>query len=131
LATPLTWETLDPDFAAGKNALATGHWTEAIAALKLASLRDPQNAEIQTISATPIGDYGSWEPAFAHYRQAIAFNPRHRGARQHLGEAYLALDDLAKAEEHLAALAQICLIPCDEYADLQRAIARYVKLEPR
>ncbi len=31
----------------------------------------------------------------------------------------------AKAEEHLAALQRICLIPCEEYADLKKAIADY------
>jgi hypothetical protein len=31
----------------------------------------------------------------------------------------------AKAAEHLAALKAICLIPCEEYADLEKAIAAY------
>jgi hypothetical protein len=33
--------------------------------------------------------------------------------------------DLPKAEEHLAALQQICLVPCEEHADLAKAIAAY------
>ena len=32
---------------------------------------------------------------------------------------------LAKAEEHLAALHKICLIPCEEYEDLKKKIAEY------
>jgi len=44
---------------------------------------------------------------------------------EHLGEAYLAVGDLANAEAQLEALRQICLIPCDEYGDLERAIAIY------
>jgi hypothetical protein len=39
-------EGLDPDFAAGKRALAAGNWQAAINALELATLRDPSNAEI-------------------------------------------------------------------------------------
>src|ERR1043166_7217977 len=39
-------EGLDPDFAAGKKALAVGNWTAAITALELAALRDPGNADI-------------------------------------------------------------------------------------
>ncbi len=31
--------------------------------------------------------------------------------------------DLAKAEEHLNALRSICLIPCEEYRDFEKAIA--------
>jgi DNA-binding SARP family transcriptional activator len=61
----------------------------------------------------------------------LILNPRHRSAHEHLGEAYLALGNLAKAKEHLAALEQICLIPCDEYDDLRRAIAEYHKLASR
>jgi hypothetical protein len=63
-----------------------------------------------------------------HYQQALTLNPRHRSAHEHLGEAYLVYGDLPKAEEHLATLEQICLIPCEEYDDLKRAIAHYVKI---
>ena len=66
-----------------------------------------------------------------HYQQALTLNPRHRSAHEHLGEAHLAQGDLAKAKEHLAALEQACLIPCDEYDDLKRAIAEYNKLANR
>ena len=53
---------------------------------------------------------------------------RQRSAHEHLGEAYLVQGDLIKAEEHLAVLERICLIPCDEYDDLKRAIAEYNKI---
>jgi hypothetical protein len=43
----------------------------------------------------------------------------------------LARGDLAKAKEQLAALEQICLIPCDEYDDLKRVIAEYNKVANR
>jgi tetratricopeptide (TPR) repeat protein len=119
------WAQLDPDFAAGKKALAAGEWASAIAALKLAALRDPRNADIQNYIGYAYRRLRQLEPAFAHYQQAIIFNPRHRGAHQHLGESYLAIGNLVKAEEHLAALASICLIACEEYGDLQRAIATY------
>ena len=50
---------------------------------------------------------------------------RHRGAHEYAGEAYLMVDDLAKAEEHLTALQRIRLIPCEEYEDLKKTIAAY------
>ncbi len=55
----------------------------------------------------------------------LQLNPRHRGAHEYAGEAYLMVNDLAKAEEHLGALRTICLIPCEEYEDLKKAIADY------
>jgi hypothetical protein len=41
------------------------------------------------------------------------------------------LGEPSKAEEHLAALQEICLIPCVEYDDLKRAIAVYKKVATR
>ena len=35
--------------------------------------------------------------------------------------------DLGSAEQHLKALQEICLLPCEELNDLQRAIAEYRK----
>ncbi len=58
-------------------------------------------------------------------------NPRHRSAHEHLGEAYLVLGEPAKAEQLLGALEALCLIPCDEYADLERAIDIYKKSAAR
>jgi len=122
------WAPLDPDFVAGKKALAVGDWDGAIAALTPVALRDARNADIQNYLGYAYRRQRRLEPAFKHYQQALALNPRHRGAHEHLGEAYLVLGDFAKAEEHLAALEQICLIPCGEYDDLKRAIAEYEKL---
>jgi tetratricopeptide (TPR) repeat protein len=119
------WAQLDPDFLAGKKALGAGNWHDAIAALKLAALRDPQNADIQNYIGYAYRRLRQLEPAFAHYRQALAFNPRHRSAHEHLGEAYLVKGDLDNAKEHLVMLESICLIPCAEYDDLQTAIAIY------
>ena len=119
------WAQLDPDFAAGKKALAAGDWNGAIAALKLAALRDPGNADIENYIGYTYRRLLQLEAAFAHYQKALTLNPRHRSAHEHLGEAYLVRGNLGKAEEHLAMLEGICLVPCEEFGDLQRAIAAY------
>jgi tetratricopeptide (TPR) repeat protein len=119
------WAQLDPDFVAGKKALGAGDWHGAIAAFTLAALRDPQNADIQNYVGYAYRRLRQLQPAFAHYRQALALNPRHRSAHEHLGEAYLVKGDLDNAEKHLAKLESICLVPCAEYGDLQTAIAVY------
>jgi Flp pilus assembly protein TadD len=118
---------LDPDFAAGKRAIATGDWEGAIKALTNAGLRDARNADIQNYLGYAYRRLRQFDPAMQHYRQALTLNPRHRSAHEHLGEAYLAKGDPAKSKEYLGALEQICLIPCDEFDDLQRAIAEYNK----
>jgi DNA-binding SARP family transcriptional activator len=67
------------------------------------------------------------DPAFKHYQRALQLDPRHRGAHEYIGEAYLMVNDPAKAEEHLAALEKICLLPCEELDDLKRKIEEYRK----
>lgn len=118
-------EGLDPDFATGKKALATGNWNGAITALKLAALRDPSNADIQNYIGYAYRRLREWGPAMQHFQRALTFNRRNRSAHEHLGELYLALDEPVKAEEHLTALEDICLIPCEEFRDLKRAIEAY------
>jgi Flp pilus assembly protein TadD len=125
------WAALDPDFAAGKRAISGGDWEGAIEALTSAALRDDHNADIQNYLGYAYRRLRRLDPAMQHYRQALTINPRHRGAHEHLGEAHLSLGDLGEAEEHLAALEQICLIGCDEYDDLKRAIAQYNKMANR
>ena len=125
------WAPLDPDFKAGKKALAAEDWNGAIAAFELAALRDPLNADIQNYIGYAYRRLRQLGPAIGHYQRALMLNPRHRSAHEHLGEAYLVLGEPAKAEQLLAALENLCLIPCEEYEDLKRAIAVYKKLAAR
>ena len=125
------WAQLDPDFAVGKKALVAEDWNGAIAALKLAALRDPRNADIQNYIGYAYRRLRQLGPAMQHYQQAILLNRRHRSANENVGELYLVLGDPAKAEQQLAMLEEICLIPCVETDDLKRAIAAYETLARR
>jgi Flp pilus assembly protein TadD len=116
---------LDPDYAAGKQAIDAKNWSRAIKSLNSAALRDTRNADIQNYLGYAYRNAGQLDLAFRHYQRALQLNPRHRGAHEYVGEAYLIVNNLAKAEEHLAALQKICLIPCEEYADLKKKIAAY------
>jgi tetratricopeptide (TPR) repeat protein len=70
---------------------------------------------------------GKLDLAFKHYGEALRLDPRHRGAHEYIGEAYLMKGDLAKAKEHLAQLDRICFFGCGELNDLKKAIAAYEK----
>ena len=115
----------DPDYAAGKQALDRKDWGEAARRFGQAALRDPDNADLQNYLGYAYRNAGRLELAFKHYQRALQLNPRHRGAHEYIGEAYLIANDLASAERHLSALEKICLIPCEEYEDLKKAIAEY------
>ena len=117
----------DPDYAAGKQALDQKDWGEAVKRFRQAALRDPDNADLQNYLGFSYRNLGQLDAAFQHYQRALELNPRHRGAHEYAGEAYLMVGDLGRAEEHLAALRKICLLPCEELGDLERQIAAYRK----
>jgi Flp pilus assembly protein TadD len=116
---------LDPDYASGKQAVEAKDWPSAIRFLNSAALRDTRNADIQNFLGYAHRNSGELALAFRHYHRALQLNARHRGAHEYLGEAYLMSGNLAKAEEHLALLARICLIPCEEHGILEKKIAAF------
>jgi Flp pilus assembly protein TadD len=118
---------LDPDYAAGKKAIEAKDWSAAIKSLSSVALRDTRNPDIQNYLGYAYRNAGQMDLAFKHYERALQLNPRHRGAHEYVGEAYLLAGNLAKAEEHLDALQKICLIPCEEYGDLKKEIDAYRK----
>lgn len=115
----------DEDYAAGKKALSAKDWDEAIRRFTVAARRDPDNADLQNYLGYSYRNLKQYEPSFRHYKRAIELDPRHRGAHEYIGETYLQVGDLPNAERHLAALREICLLPCDELALLEKAVAQY------
>ncbi len=64
--------------------------------------------------------------ALAHYGRALELEPEHRGANEYLGELYLDLGQLAKAEERLQVLDKACFFGCEEYSELKAKIEAYM-----
>jgi Flp pilus assembly protein TadD len=117
----------DPDYAAGRKAIEAKDWNGAIKFFSTAALRAPDNADIQNYLGFAHRKAGKLEPAFKHYKRALELNPRHRGAHEYIGEAYLIAGDFASAQKHVEALRNICLLPCEELTDLEREITAYRK----
>ena len=68
---------------------------------------------------------GKADPAFDAYAKALNLDPRHRGANEYLGETYLLVGDVDKANAQLALLKDLCGNQCRETVKLKKAIARY------
>ena len=115
----------DPDYAAGKAAMEKKNWPEAVKRFHQAALRDPDSADLQNYLGFSYRNLKQMDLAFKHYKRSIELNPRHRGAHEYIGEAYLLVNDLRSAEKHLAMLRSICLLQCEELADLEKAIVAY------
>ena len=102
-------------------------WLQSESILREALAKDPGNAEYHNLFAYAIrkGANPNVDLVFKHYKEALRIDPRHRGAHEYIGEAYLMIGNVAKAKEHLAALDRLCFFGCEEYSKLKNAVAEY------
>ena len=117
----------DPVLEKVAAATARQDWIGAQSLLKDAVSKDPNNADYHNLFAYSIrkGPNPDMSLVFMHYNEALRINPKHRGAHEYLGEAYLMVDNVAKAKEHLRVLDNLCFFGCSEYSDLKKAIAEH------
>ena len=122
----------DPAVKTAKGALSAGDYASAQLSLKVALAADPGNADLHNLYAYSLRKGANPDMAlvFKHYQEALRLDPKHRGAQEYIGEAYLMVNDLPKAKEHLAALDKLCFFGCPEYDELKKAIAAY-EAKPR
>ena len=122
----------DQNYAAARVALQAGNTAAALPHLNLALKRFPENADVHNELGFAYRRMKQLDKAFEHYKRALAINPSHRGAHEYIGEAYLMQGDLLSAERHLTALRSICVLPCEELQDLEKAIAEHrIQKAPR
>ena len=108
----------------GKQAIEAGDWERAANFLERAAESSPRSADVFNLLAYSYRHLDRLDDAFVYYRRALRLDPKHLGAHEYIGEAYLMVGDLAKAEEHLATLMEICAA-CEETDELAEAIAHF------
>ena len=126
---PVTVETKDPVLEKVGAATKRQDWTGAAGILKEALATDPNNASYHNLYAYSVRKSANPDMnlVFKHYNEALRIDPKHRGAHEYIGEAYLMVGNVAKAKEHLSALDKLCFFPCVEYTDLKKSISEYEK----
>jgi len=123
----------DAVIAAVQAAVAQKEYRKA-AGLALQGLaKSPDNADYHNLYAFALrkGPDPDLDLVFQHYREALRLDPKHLGAHEYLGEAYLMVGNLARAKEELAQLDRLCFFGCAEYSELKRAVAAYESKAPR
>jgi cytochrome c-type biogenesis protein CcmH/NrfG len=102
-------------------------WKGAAAAMQAAITKDPGNADYHNLYAYSLRKGGTpdMDVVFKHYNEALRLDPRHKGAHEYLGEAYLMVGNVAKAKEELAALDKLCFFGCSEYNELKKSISEH------
>src|SRR5262245_20122740 len=112
----------DPNYTAGVKAIEAKQYAKAIPLLESSVKRTPGDADSWNWLAYATRLNGDPAKSIPLYEKALAIDPKHLGAHEYIGEAYLALNDLPKAKEHLAQLNRLCILSCEQYRDLKKAI---------
>ncbi|MCA3237093.1 MAG: tetratricopeptide repeat protein [Curvibacter sp.] len=97
------------------------NWSDAISSLLVYTRANPNSADGFNLLGYSYRQLKRYDESFAAYNKALALDPKHRGAHEYIGEAYIQLGQLDKAKVHLEALSRICTLSCHEYRDLKKA----------
>ena len=116
---------VDPNFTQAKVAIEARNYAAAMPLLQQVVARDPQNADAYNLMGYATRKSGDANGSLRYYTTALQIDPKHLGAHEYIGEAYLMLDRPQEAEQHLARLDSLCLFGCSEYRMLKTAIANY------
>lgn len=122
---PAASKPQDPNFVKAKAMIEARDYRNSMPLLQQVVASDPKNAEAYTLMGYATRKGGDANGSLQFYNQALALDGRNLGAHEYIGEAYLQLDRLPEAEQHLARLDSICVFGCTEYRQLKAAVAAY------
>lgn len=113
----------DAELDKAKSAIARKDWPGAQAVLAPYTVTNPRSADGFNLLGYSLRNQKKYDEALVAYKQALTLDPKHKGAHEYIGIAYIQMGQLDKAKEHLASLDKICTFSCEEYRDLKKAIA--------
>ena len=123
--TPSVSKVLDPNFAQAKAMIEAKNYAGAIPLLQQVVAKNPKDADAYVLMGYATRKSGDANGSLQFYQYALSLDPKHIGAHEYIGEAYLMLDRPAEAEQHLARLDSLCMFGCAEYKMLKTAVANY------
>tara|TARA_B100001142_G_C14262797_1_gene627745 strand:+ start:77 stop:556 length:480 start_codon:yes stop_codon:yes gene_type:complete len=115
------------EFIAAKKHVQSENYKEATSLLQKVVAAQPQNVSALNLLAYSQRKSDDLKASLANYKKALALDPSHKDAHEYIGELYLRLGDLVRAEEHLSRLDQICFFGCEQLDELKAAITAYKK----
>ena len=116
---------VDPSFAQAKAMIEAKNYAAAIPLLQQVVAKNPRDADAYVLMGYATRKSGDANGSLQFYQYALNLDPKHIGAHEYIGEAYLMLDRPAEADQHLARLDSLCVFGCTEYRMLKTAVANY------
>lgn len=111
-----------PDLSAAEAQIEAGQYAAAIMSLTAIVEEHPDSADAFNLIGYSYRQQQNYPKSLEYYAEALRINPKHKGAHEYLGTAYVEMGDLDKANEHLQALDDICLFNCAELKSLRAKI---------
>ena len=130
--------TEEDAYAQGAAAFEREDWPAVVDHMTRAVEQRPWHDDAYNLMGFALRKLGDYERALQSYDRALGLNPHHRGALEYLGEAYLELDQPARAKETLDRLEVACRRTaaagsdggwqsgCEEWQELSEAYEGYL-----
>lgn len=112
------------DYIEAQRKVKAEDYQGAIPILERILAQEPGNADALNYMGYSQRKLGNTTTALSYYLQALSNEPEHLGANEYLGELYLELGNVPKAEERLAVLQKVCS-GCMEETELSEKIAAF------
>ena len=122
---PAAKPAADPTFSRAKAMIEAKDYRGALPLLQQVVAKEPKNADAYNLIGYATRKSGDPNGSLQYYTYALTLDPKHLGANEYIGEAYLMLDKPQQAEQHLARLDSLCVFGCVEQRTLKAAVAAY------
>ena len=120
-----TTTTASSGMTKATKAIKAKDFDKAYKILSIEVKKSPKDADVHNLLGYSSRKLGQYDKSEAHYTRALELDPKHKGALEYMGELYLTLNNLEKAEELRARLDKVCWLGCDELDELDAAIASW------
>jgi tetratricopeptide (TPR) repeat protein len=105
----------------GERAVKAKEYAKAIPLLERAVNENFRDADALNLLGYSNRKLGNTQNALIYYQRALQNDANHKGANEYLGQLYVEMNDIAKAEERLTKLGTLCN-NCEEFRDLKASI---------
>jgi tetratricopeptide (TPR) repeat protein len=112
----------DSEIKKAQALIARKDWSSAMPVLEAYVKANPKSADGFNLLGYSYRNLKKYDESLVAYKQALTLDPKHRGAHEYIGIAYVQMGQMDKARDHLAQLNKICTFSCEEYRDLKKAI---------